>query len=85
MKPVVFVVTKVNPIDNTVDLRDYNVINRCINKKRGAVIVHGDERMTLSLEELTTKCIRKQPVKSIYDTTKYREYELWSYRWIPDE
>lgn len=84
MKPMVFKVTKVNPRDNTVDLRDYNVI-KCIKANRGVKIVHGDESMTLSVEELTTKCVRKQPVTSVFDNTKHKTYELWSYKWIPDE
>lgn len=85
MKPITFHVTKLNHVDNTVDLRDYNVMKKCITPNRDARIVHGDEAMILTVEELTAKRVRRQPVTSMFDDTKYKNYELWSYNWIPNE
>ena len=64
-----------------IDLRDYNV-KKCIAAKQNYIITYQDEQMTLSPEDLTTKIVQKQPVNSIIDGSSY---ELWSYKWNPDE
>lgn len=65
----------------TIDLRDYNV-KKCIAVKQDYTVNYQDEKMTLSCIDLQNKITHKQPVKSVMGK---EDYELWSYKWNPDE
>lgn len=78
-----FNVTKIDPYTYTVDLRSYNAL-KCIKSRRAAIIVHEDEQMTIPYDQLDSpRRVRVQPVKSKFEGEP--DYELWSYKWAPDE
>lgn len=64
-----------------IDLRSYNV-KKAIHNNESYIIFYERERMTLSPKDLIEKCRNKQLVESRIGSDSY---ELWSYKWNPDE
>ena len=64
------------------EVRDYDVHN-CINLDKSLEIVHNEESMILSPEELKTE--RKSVSKVFNSKTGGKSYKLYGYEWNPDD
>lgn len=64
-----------------VDLRSYNVA-KAIHNNESYIILYQGDKMTLSPKDLIEKCRNKQSVESRMGSDTY---ELFSYKWMPDE
>lgn len=68
--------------NHLVDLRSYE-IDKCNDKGVGCIISHKGEKMTLTLDELKTRCVDvRKNVPSVVN--KGQVYDLHSYEWNPD-
>jgi len=65
-----------------IDLIDHNV-KLCIEKNENYQVFHNNDMMTLTPEELKTKCVGKQRIDKPAHGNK--PYRLLSYEWTPDK
>jgi hypothetical protein len=64
--------------NNIVELRDYNV-ESCIKKKESALVIHKNETMILTPEELVS--LRISTSKELPSRTGGRNFRLYGYKW----
>ena len=64
-----------------IDLRDYNV-RECIKNNENYLITFQGENMLITPDGLVNNCRNRQPVSSRLEK---EGYELWSYKWEPNE
>ena len=64
------------------EVRDYDVDN-CISLNKSLEIIHNEESMILSPEELKTK--RKSVSKTFKSKMGGKSYKLYGYEWDPND
>lgn len=62
-----------------IDLRDYEV-EKCIAKKENFLVIHNNQRMLLTCEELISKRIS---ISDQYTGRNGKVYRLYGYVWNP--
>ena len=75
---------KVNKLyKGCIDIRDH-IVRKCIENNEECIIKHGNQKMTLTPQDLKTKKVSesKNTFKSEYGTPPYK---LYQYEWAPPE